>query len=662
MLFALLMGMGIPLPVGAQTDSLYMSIEGTTIVSSKNTSVIRRSSAGMMSVDTRLMQNLPQILGNMDPIRFVRLLPGVQTNSECDSGIHIQGCDNAHNSVSSGGIPIYGINHLLGLFSVFNPAHYSKMNFSTSSQTGRLGGSIDMSLTDTLDKKFSADLSLGIMSSQGSIGLRLGKKSHLRASARASYLNLLYDRWLKFEQSMMNYSFSDYNFTYLYTPTGKDKLWADFYYGQDYAALDEMSYNIDLSVGWNNLLGALHWHHSGSEIQHKHSFFYSGYQSKINVLQDESKVYLPSYIMSGGYKGGFDWRGFSALAEVTAYHLLLQYPHIEGFLSFKDDKKGELQDALENSLKLQYRHTLIDRLDLSASLTGSFYISPESNPYYGLCPEISIAYDMYTSGLLKASYGWKNQYLFQTGLSNIGFPLEFWLMSGKYGGPQKSQFVDLSYEVDLLNGMVSASAGAYWKRLYNQLEYKGDIMDLLLSEYNLEKKLLKGHGVNYGLTFMIHKLSGDFTGWINYSVGRSVRQFDNPEYTGLFPSNHERIHDLHMAGTYKAGLWDFSGTFVFASGLPFTSPKSFHMSSGQLMVNYGRHNGSRLRPYIRLDVSATYHFNKSRNNGLNLSVYNVLARKNEMLYRLFVGEEGYHFGPVSMPLSLMPSISYFHKF
>ena len=117
-----------------------------------------------------------------------------------------------------------------------------------------------------------------------------------------------------------------------------------------------------------------------------------------------------------------------------------------------------------------------------------------------------------------------------------------------------------------------------------------------------------------------------------------------------------------MAGTYKAGLWDFSGTFVFASGLPFTSPKSFHMSSGQLMVNYGRHNGSRLRPYIRLDVSATYHFNKSRNNGLNLSVYNVLARKNEMLYRLFVGEEGYHFGPVSMPLSLMPSISYFHKF
>ena len=109
MLFALLMGMGIPLPVGAQTDSLYMSIEGTTIVSSKNTSVIRRSSAGMMSVDTRLMQNLPQILGNTDPIRFVRLLPGVQTNSECDSGIHIQGCDNAHNSVSSGGIPIYGI-------------------------------------------------------------------------------------------------------------------------------------------------------------------------------------------------------------------------------------------------------------------------------------------------------------------------------------------------------------------------------------------------------------------------------------------------------------------------------------------------------------------------------------------------------------------------
>ena len=93
-----------------------------------------------VNVDVGKLQNLPKLLGNTDPIRFVRLLPAVQTNSECDSGIHIQGCDNAHNDISLGGIPVYGVNHLLGLFSVFNPSHYGRMTYSESSPSNRLGG------------------------------------------------------------------------------------------------------------------------------------------------------------------------------------------------------------------------------------------------------------------------------------------------------------------------------------------------------------------------------------------------------------------------------------------------------------------------------------------------------------------------------------------
>ena len=195
-------------------------------------------------------------------------------------------------------------------------------------------------------------------------------------------------------------------------------------------------------------------------------------------------------------------------------------------------------------------------------------------------------------------------------------------------------------------------------------EYKGDILDLLMSEYDLHEKLLKGKGWNYGLTFMLHKQAGKFTGWMNYSLGRSLRKFDNPLYQGVFPSNHERIHDLHLMGSYRIGHWNFSGTFVYASGLPFTAPEYFHLASGQLIIDYGEHNAFRMRPYMRLDLAVSYYFNRDseRENGINLSVYNVLCRSNELLYRLFVDDDGYRFGPVSMPFNLMPSISYFNKF
>ena len=66
------------------------------------------------------MSLLPQVLGNAEPVRYAQMLPGIQTNSEFRSGINIEGCDNQHNTLSIGGVPIYNVNHLLGFFSVFN--------------------------------------------------------------------------------------------------------------------------------------------------------------------------------------------------------------------------------------------------------------------------------------------------------------------------------------------------------------------------------------------------------------------------------------------------------------------------------------------------------------------------------------------------------------
>ena len=73
---------------------------------------------GISRIDLRMMDDMPRILGNADPMHYAQLLPGIQTNSEYDAGLHVQGCDNAHNIISISGVPLYNVSHLLGFFSV----------------------------------------------------------------------------------------------------------------------------------------------------------------------------------------------------------------------------------------------------------------------------------------------------------------------------------------------------------------------------------------------------------------------------------------------------------------------------------------------------------------------------------------------------------------
>jgi hypothetical protein len=263
-----------------------------------------------------------------------------------------------------------------------------------------------------------------------------------------------------------------------------------------------------------------------------------------------------------------------------------------------------------------------------------------------------------------ASYGIRHQYLFQTGLSNIGLPIEFWFAAGRHSLPQYSQQADLSYALNIFQDALALSVNAYYKRLYNQVEYKGDMFDFFNSRYDLDRNLLKGDGWNYGLNFMAHKQAGRLTGWISYSLGRALRRFDNRDYSGIYPANHERIHELNAVCSYQTDRWNLSGTFVYASGAPFTAPEYYYISAGQIISKPSEHNSCRMRPYMRMDLSATYSITKNNRteNGINVSVYNVIGRKNDVMYRLNMKEGLYSYSNMTFFLRWVPSISYFHKF
>ena len=196
----------------AQTDSL--QLDSTVVSVSGRSHLLETGAGGVTRVEISELAVLPSVLGNADPLHFAQMLPSMQTSSELDAGIHIQGCDHQHNLIALDGVPVYGVSHLLGLFSVFNPTHFKSMTYSTvAGGRNRLGGVIDMHTQAALPKKAGADASLGLVSAQGTFRLPSSRKAAVTVSGRKSLVDLLYGDYLRFDDIPLSYDFGDVNVT-----------------------------------------------------------------------------------------------------------------------------------------------------------------------------------------------------------------------------------------------------------------------------------------------------------------------------------------------------------------------------------------------------------------------------------------------------------------
>ena len=164
---------------------------------------------------------------------------------------------------------------------------------------------------------------------------------------------------------------------------------------------------------------------------------------------------------------------------------------------------------------------------------------------------------------------------------------------------------------------------------------------------------------------MLKKVIGRFSGWLSYSFTKSRRHFDSEKLKGVFPSSHERPHEFNAVITFKCNdKWNFGGTFVFASGTPFTGVKQFYMINNNLISEFGDYNSCRLDPYSRLDLSATYAIKKTKavEYGVNLSLYNALYSKNPSLYRLKIYNRRYTYRNFGLFIRTLPSLDFYLKF
>jgi len=206
----------------------------------------------------------------------------------------------------------------------------------------------------------------------------------------------------------------------------------------------------------------------------------------------------------------------------------------------------------------------------------------------------------------------------------------------------------------------------YYKSLSNLSEYSLRF-DLRPGSASYEENFLIGSGVSKGIDFLFQKKYGDYTGWIGYTIGQVTNSFDEyGDYT--FYASNDVTHELKLVNSYKWRNWDFSATWIYATGKPYTAPEGGYQltlldGTTKDYINVTVKNGMRLPAYHRLDVSSTYNFKLGDvfPCSLSFSIFNLYNRSNVWYNEYEILDNQILETPVKF-LGITPNINFTVKF
>lgn len=649
---------------------LSVTLDDVIVKSYRYSSSVKSSKDGGYIWKLPFLNKLPKIMGNADPMHYAHMLPGVQTNSEYKAGINIQGSENSHNAILLNGVPIYNANHLLGFFSVFNSSHFSTMSLekmcSVSSGVNRIGGALLLQYDDSIPDTLEGDLSVGLISAQGTFCLPFGTKTKATFSLRASYLNFLYGSWLKSDDMSLQYSFADANFTLQHNLNDYHTFLIDYYGGHDKGKFDDsdaFDEAMNLRSIWGNQVGAFHWKYNNGNHKLINTLYTTNYSNALDLKLSEIYGNFPSSISDIGFKSCLEVGKWNTGLDIIFHHIFPQDINLKGIYDVPNTPQI-IQNTWETTFHTDYEHHFVNCFSANVGAKMIGYFTHGKN-FFHLDPSVSLKYDNNITRLA-LNYAYGHQYLFQTGFSNVGLPVEFWLSADKNNTPQAAHSLSLNASTSLFRRRYRLYGDIFYKKLYNQIEYGGNVFDVLNSSYSLQDNLLHGKGRNYGFSLMLHKCTGSLTGWVSYTYTSAKRVFKEMDCNSFFPASHERPHDFKSVVMYSPWKhWDFATTVVCASGTPFTLPESIALINGNILTQYGKYNSNRLQPYFRCDISVNYKLftSKFKEQGINISIYNVSRMNNHLFWKVRVNKDGeFAYRPVSFVVKQLPSISYYCKF
>jgi hypothetical protein len=598
---------------------------------------------GRTRLDMETIKLLPAFLGEVDLLKTIQLLPGVQAAGEGSSGFYVRGGGPDQNLILFDDAVVYNASHLLGFFSVFNsdaiegvelykggmPAEYGE----------RLASVINVSQRKGSTEKFQGRGGLGVISSRLTLeGPLIKNKASFIFSGRRTYIDALITPFVSEESDFggSQYFFYDLNGRLDWDLGKGSSVYLSGYFGDDAFDFNSPQTEFKTNVTWGNrIVSAGYQKIINDDVLLKVNGSFTKYNFGFTGSQDEFLLQVNSQITDyrlkpqlsfklGNHhiKTGFSYvfhdispNNSSAEQGETIFDLGEQqqfYSH-EGALYISDE--FDLTDVwkVEAGLRVSaFAHTgpftryILDE-NGSKQDTISYGSGETIADYIGWEPRFSTSYRLSEKASIKASFTQNYQYIHLANLSPLALPTDVWLPSTELIQPQLGRQYAVGYFRLFDGGNIEASVEAYYKEMENLVEYKENTQPSDGVDNNEDNLLTFGRGESYGIEFFVKKNFGKTTGWIGYTLSRTERQFDAINRGQWFPATFDRTHDISVVAAHRlTDKWTVSGTFVFGTGRAITLPVSGYFIENTLVYNYSDRNSFRMRDYHRMDLSATY--------------------------------------------------------
>ena len=647
-------------------------LEEIEIVEQRTASFVTQQPERMV-VDMQQIKFMPKFLGTSDPIRYLQSLPGIQTNNETTTGLHIQGCDDYHTLITINGAPVFYPNHLLGLYSTFIGPHFATVGIEQAEHKGtmenRIGGWVDFQTLNKQPKRFGFEGNIGLVNSDITFAIPRGKKHALWLSARTTYINLIYGKLLKMDGMQLRYHFMDFNATYSGQLSEDDQLVITAFYSRDKMDVSASNSLTEIAFPWQNIVGSAYWSHRLEQGNWRSTVVFSSFDNQLQGKTDSARVSTNEQISVVGIKNSMEWAFFDHLKLTSGldYNHYINQPidyQLKGIAMFETQSAPPATEhAEEISLYADLRHDVCRWFSYNAGIHATAY-EQSKRWFWSVDPRVSVHFTPAKDHTISVHYGHYHQYFHKAGLTGGGLPTDFFFLASKQFEPEWAQAYNIQYVGSFYHKQFSISAELYYKQIYHIVESTGNVLQVLNKRFTYEDYLITGNGRNYGLNILFQRNTGVVTGYLSYTLGwarRSLPALDG--YTDYrYAASSERRHDLKaVLNAHFAKRWNISGMFVLATGLPYTKAEEAYLMNGKMVCRYSTFNGAHMPLYHRLDISCSCDIIKTPEHelGINLSIYNVYWHKNAqfVVYRE-------NFKPVlgTGMTTIIPSISIYGKF
>ncbi|MEI6310863.1 MAG: TonB-dependent receptor [Bacteroidota bacterium] len=645
--------------------SLDKQIEEVTITSKRADKNVESSDMGKVELKMEDVKKLPALLGEVDIMRTIQLLPGVMSAGEGNSGFYVRGGGPDQNLVLLDNAVVYNPGHLFGFFSIFNGDIIKNTTLIKGGMPANYGGRsssvLDISMKEGNMKKWHADGGVGILASRLTIQGPIKKdKCSIILSGRRTYIDLISKPILKKVKDGQfqgnTYYFYDLNGKINFKFSDKDRIYISGYYGKDVFKFKPAGGSFNADLKWGNATATLRWNHLFSDkLFLNTSLVYNQYNFDALAGFSDIEFKLKSGVRD--INGMVDFDYFPSILHAVKFGF--NYTNHTFTPSTTTGKAGETTfNAQLNKKKYahEYAAYLLDdiavtdwlKINVGARISGFTLTGPYKKVfknfgdidtiqylrkdilqnYGGFEPRISARFRINKNISIKAGITVNKQYMHLVSRSTTTLPFDVWVPSTERTKPQTVIQYAVGYFQNFKSDMFETSIEAYYKDLRNQVEYGESYVSQI--DQDEENGFTYGKGQAYGVEFFVKKAKGKFTGWIGYTLSYTWRKFPELNNGNKFPAKFDRRHDISVVLQYDiTKRLNISTVFVYGTGNTTTMPIGRYFVDGQIVNEYGARNGYRLPAYHRWDISLTYVIkDKKWYSDINFSIYNVYSRQN----------------------------------